>query len=96
MADFVFEWDVGKARANLRKHGVSFVEAVSVFGDPLAAIHDDPDHSMSEARELMVGHSSTGRLLIVSFTERANSVTIISARRVTRRERRDYEGRGTD
>jgi uncharacterized DUF497 family protein len=96
VADLVFEWDARKARANLRKHGVSFVEAVSVFGNPLAAIHDDPDHSMSEARELIVGRSSTGRLLIVSFTQRANSVRIINARRVTRRERRDYETRGTD
>ena len=93
MGDLLFEWDPAKARANLRKHGVSFVEAVTVFGDPLAAIHDDPDHSMSEARELIVGHSNTGRLLIVSFTERANSVRIIGARRVTRRERRDYEAR---
>ena len=96
MADLIFEWDAAKARANLRKHGVSFVEAVTVFADPLAAIHDDPDHSTSEARELIVGHSTAGKLLIVSFTEQANSVRIISARRVTRRERRDYEARSKD
>jgi uncharacterized protein len=93
VADLVFEWDAGKARANLRKHRVSFVEAITVFGDPLAAIHDDPDHSATEARELIVGHSSASRLLIVSFTERANSVRIVSARRVTPRERQDYEAR---
>jgi uncharacterized protein len=96
VADLVFEWDAAKARGNLRKHRVSFVEAVTVFGDRLAAIHDDPDHSVAETRELIVGHSSGGRLLIVSFTERANSVRIIGARRVTAQERRDYEARGKD
>jgi len=92
VADLIFEWDAGKARANLRKHRVSFAEAVTVFADPLASIHDDPDHSTPEdPRELIVGHSTSGRFLIVSFTERANSVRIISARRGTRRERQDYE-----
>ncbi|MGH9892916.1 MAG: BrnT family toxin [bacterium] len=91
MADLVFEWDSEKAASNLAKHCVSFEEALTVFADPLAAIHDDPDHSEDEERELIVGHSTAARLLIVSFTELPNSVRIISAREVTRRERRDYE-----
>jgi len=89
--EIIFEWDVAKAAANLRQHRVSFQEALTVFADPLAAIHDDPNHSEEESRELIVGSSTTGRLLIVSFTELAESVKIISARRLTRRERRDYE-----
>lgn len=91
MAELVFEWDAEKAAVNLRKHGVAFQEALTVFADPLAGIHDDPDHSEDEERELIIGHSSSGRLLIVSFTELPKSVRIISARRVTRRERRDHE-----
>ena len=94
MADLRFEWDAARARSNLRRHGVSFIEAATVFAGPLAAIHDDPDHAASEARELIVGHSTSGKLLIVSFTEQTGSVRIISARRVTRRERRDFEERG--
>ena len=93
MDGLVFEWDGAKAAANLRKHGVAFEEAVTVFADPLASIHDDPDHAEAEGRELIVGSSATGRLLIVSFTDLADSVRIISARRLTRRERRDYEER---
>ena len=91
MREIIFEWDAAKAAANLRQHRVSFQEALTVFADPLAAIHDDPNHSEEESRELIVGSSTTGRLLIVSFTELAESVRIISARRLTRRERRDYE-----
>jgi uncharacterized DUF497 family protein len=91
MSGLVFEWDAKKAASNLRKHGVSFDEALTVFADPLGAIHDDPDHSANEYRELLVGHSSSDRLLIVSFTELPKSVRIISARRATRQERRDYE-----
>jgi len=83
-------WDPRKAAANLRKHGVAFEEAVSVFADPLARIHDDPHHSVSERREIIVGHSARNRLLLVSFTERA-SVRLISARRATRHERKEYE-----
>lgn len=86
-----FEWDARKAASNLRKHEVSFEEAMRVFGDPLAKIFDDPAHSEGERRELIVGHSSPRRLLIVSFVERGNAVRILSARRTTRRERRDYE-----
>lgn len=73
------------------KHGVSFEEAITVFLDPLARIHDDPDHSVGEVRELIVGSSSSGRLVLVSFTERGDVVRIINARRPDAAERRDYE-----
>ena len=86
-----FEWDPAKAAANLSKHGVSFEEAATTFQDPLARIHDDPDHSTSERREIVVGHSSQGRLLVVSFTDRGSNIRLISARPATRRERGDYE-----
>jgi len=86
-----FEWDEQKAAGNERKHGVSFAEAATVFGDPLAAIFDDPGPSAEELREIIVGHSDHDRLLVVSFTEREGSVRIISARRATPREREDYQ-----
>ena len=86
-----FEWDPVKAAANAEKHGVSFDEAVTVFQDPLARIHPDPDHSQSEAREIVVGHSGKQRLLLVAFTDRQGKIRLISARELTRRERRDYE-----
>lgn len=82
---------VSKAEANVRKHDVDFLEASTVFADPLARILDDPDHSADESREIIVGHSMGQRLLIVSFTERGGRVRIISARAATRRERHDYE-----
>ena len=86
-----FEWDAAKAAANLKKHGVAFEEALTVFADPLAQIVDDPDHSGSEKREIIVGHSSSQRLLVVGFTEREGTVRIINARAATARERYDYE-----
>ncbi len=87
-----FEWDDNKARFNLRKHGVSFDEASTVFDDPLAAIFDDEAHSSAELRELIIGHSIAGRLLVVSFTERPGEILrLISARVATRKERQDYE-----
>ena len=86
-----FTWDPAKAASNLRKHGVSFEEALTVFADPLARIHDDPHHSGPESREIIVGHSTSGRLLLVSFTERAGVIRLISARRATRHEHKDYE-----
>jgi len=85
-----FEWDVAKSVSNLEKHNVSFEEAQTVFGDPLACIFDDEWHT-SEDREIMIGHSANNRLLLVCFTERAGAIRIISARRVTRKEQRDYE-----
>lgn len=87
-----FEWDSNKAARNLSKHGVSFHEAATVFGDPLAVTCSDPDHSESEDRFLTLGHSSAGELLVVAHTDRGNSIRIISARRATRRERKSYEG----
>ena len=90
--DLRFEWDETKAEINLSKHGVSFQEAQTVFLDPLARIFDDEFRSVDELREIIVGHSIDGRLLLVSFTERETGlVRIISARRATRRERNDYE-----
>jgi uncharacterized DUF497 family protein len=64
--DFSFEWEPRKALGNRRKHGVAFEEAIPVFGDPLARIFDDPDHSRSESREIIIGHCVRGRLLVVA------------------------------
>ena len=86
-----FEWDGEKAKRNITKHGVGFEEAVSVFFDPLAATFDDPDHSAVEQRYITVGHSSSGRLLVVSHTERGENVRIISARTATTHERKRHE-----
>jgi uncharacterized protein len=80
-----------KGRANFEKHGVPFEEAATVFQDPLARVHPDPDHSESEARGILIGRSGKGRLLLVAFTDRQGKIRLISARKVTRRERRDYE-----
>jgi uncharacterized protein len=88
-----FEWDAQKAESNLRKHRVSFEEATTVFGDSLALIFDDEAHSQYEPREIIIGHSDRNRLLLVSFTERSSITRIISARRATKKERRDYEER---
>lgn len=86
-----FEWDLTKARANRRKHGVSFEEAASAFGDSLAITYRDPDHSVGEMRWLTFGCSGKGRLLVVSHLERAPRVRIISAREATSHERKIYE-----
>jgi uncharacterized DUF497 family protein len=91
MAPPTFEWDSGKATANLNRHGVSFEDAATTFLDPLGKVHSDPDHSASEHREIIVGHSSGGQLLVVSFTDRSGTIRLISARRANRRERHDYE-----
>jgi uncharacterized DUF497 family protein len=86
-----FEWDESKAAASLKKHGVSFDEAETVFDNVLAVIFDDEAHSEGERREIMIGHFRSNRLLLISFTERSNVIRIISARLATRREREDYE-----
>lgn len=86
-----FEWDESKATVNLKKHGVSFEEAKTVFDNALAVIFDDEAHSVGEKREIMIGHSRDNRLLLISFTERPNAIRIISARLATRREHEDYE-----
>lgn len=86
-----FEWDDSKAVSNFSKHRVSFDEAKTVFDDPLYVDFYDPDHSDDEERYLIVGESSRGQLLIVSYTERKDSIRIISAREVTKLEREAYE-----
>ncbi|MFM9961880.1 MAG: BrnT family toxin [Planctomycetaceae bacterium] len=86
-----FEWDPDKADRNWRKHGISFHEAATVFDDPLAITYPDPDHSDEEERFVTFGHSESGRLLVVSHTDREQRTRIISARQATRRERNSYE-----
>lgn len=87
----IFEWDPEKAKSNLAKHGVSFQEASTVFGDPLSDTFDDPDHSIEEKRFIILGQSTASRLLFVSHTDDGNVVRIISAREATRGERNEYE-----
>lgn len=86
-----FSWDDRKASTNLRRHGVRFEEAATVFADPLGRIYDDPDHSEDELRFLLVGHSLAGRILVVVHAEKDDAIRIISARRVTPSEREEYE-----
>jgi uncharacterized DUF497 family protein len=86
-----FEWDLNKATGNLRKHGVSFTEAATVFDDPLSVTVLDPDHSTEEDRLIIVGQSYRRRLLILSFSERRDRFRIISARELTRAESEAYE-----
>jgi uncharacterized DUF497 family protein len=86
-----FEWDADKAAENRRKHSVSFEEATTVFGDRLAITYIDPDHSVGEYRFLTFGIAATGRLLVVAHTDRDDRIRLISAREMTRNERRDYE-----
>lgn len=86
-----FEWDPKKAQYNLKKHQVSFTEATTVFNDPLSVTYLDPDHSEQEARDIIIGLSANNRLLIVSHTDRDEIARIISAREVTRPERKLYE-----
>jgi uncharacterized protein len=88
---FRFRWDPSKDAVNRRKHGVSLDEARTVFADSPARIFPDEDHSEVEDRELIIGRSNVGRLLIVSFIERPDGIRIISARPPTRQERHDYE-----
>jgi uncharacterized DUF497 family protein len=86
-----FEWDRKKAKYNLRKHGVSFEEASTVFDDVLAAFYEDPDHSVHEKRLLMIGTSVRGRLLYIAFADRNERIRIISARVPTKEEKKLYE-----
>lgn len=91
MDEMEFEWDGGKAAANARKHGVSFHEAATVFGDPLAITFSDPDHPGNEYRFLTFGMSQAHRLLVVVHAGRGHRVRIISARAMTSHERKIYE-----
>lgn len=86
-----FVWSRAKASANERKHGVSFRESMTVFGDPLSLTAFDPDHSETEDRFITMGTSASGQLLVVVHADRSDRVRIVSARRATRRERKDYE-----
>src|SRR6185503_9565091 len=87
-----FEWDSAKAASNVRKHSISFDEAVTVFKDPLAFIFDDETHSQEEQREIIIGMSALRRMILVCFVERLEDVVrIISARPATRQEIKDYE-----
>ena len=86
-----FEWDNNKAAKNLNKHGVSFREAASVFGDPLALTFEGPDHSIDEHRMLTFGVTRTGKMVIVSHTQRNGLMRIISARLMEKHERHIYE-----
>ena len=91
---YVFEWDAAKAEENRRKHGVTFDEASTVFGDPLGILMRDPAHSVGEQRYLLLGSSNRRKLLVVAFAERPPRTRLISARRATRGERRKYEEEG--
>ena len=86
-----FEWDPRKSDINLKKHGVSFHEASTVFGDPLSLTFHDPDHSVGEHRFLTFGYSRINQLLAVVHTERHGKTRIISVRRATKQERKIYE-----
>jgi hypothetical protein len=86
-----FSWDGAKAMLNVAKHGVSFHEAATVFGDALAITYPDPDHSIGEERYVTFGHSVSGRVLVVAHVERHDTLRLISARPATRRERKLYE-----
>jgi hypothetical protein len=85
-----FEWDIDKARANVRKHGVTFEEARSCFYDPRQIVFYDPDHSDDEDRELLIAHSNQGRVLIISYTLKTEVIRIISARKATKSEEIRY------
>ena len=86
-----FAWDEKKAASNLSKHGVSFEEAATVFGDPLSDTFPDPDHSLEEHRFVIIGSSESGKILVVAHTDDGELVRIISAREVTHGERQSYE-----
>ena len=87
----IFEWDPEKAEINKRKHGVSFEEAATAFGDALSITVPDPDHSVGEHRFILIGRTHTGKTVVVAHSERRNRIRLISARRATRREMRAYE-----
>ena len=86
-----FEWDLNKAAKNNKKHGVSFNEAATVFGDPLSTTFPDPDHSIRESRFIIIGLSKSEKVLVVAHTYKINRVRIISARNAMLHERKYYE-----
>jgi len=86
-----FEWNDPKEARNLKNHGIDFSERIESFDDPLALVRADPEHSRDEHRLIIIGRSRKGRVLLTVFTERGAGIRIISSRRATRREVRDYE-----
>jgi len=86
-----FEWGPIKARSNANKHSVTFDDAATVFGDPLALTYPNPDHSQEEDRFITFGTMANGEMVVVSHTDREDSIRIISARRMTGKEVEDYE-----
>ena len=86
-----FSWDPRKDSLNHRDHGINFQEATTVFGDSLAVTVLDPDHSIGEERFITIGQSSSGQLLVVCHIEQGDTIRIISARRASAHERKDYE-----
>lgn len=86
----LFEWDENKNQINITKHGINFQEASTAFGDPMALDFDDPDHSLGEYRLLLLGMTITQRHVVISYTEREDQIRIISAREMTRNEKRIY------
>jgi uncharacterized DUF497 family protein len=87
----IYEWDPRKAKANIRRHAVAFEEAATIFLDPLAVTYPDPDHSGEELREITIGRSASHRVLFVSHTRRGERTRLISARKTTKRELKQYE-----
>ncbi|MFC2129969.1 BrnT family toxin [Bacteroidota bacterium] len=90
---YEFEWDINKSRENAKKHKISFDEAVSIFGDPLAIYFEDEEHSILEQRSKIIGISSQGKALLVVYAIRGNIVRIISTRLLTPKERKNYENK---
>jgi uncharacterized DUF497 family protein len=86
-----FEWDQRKSEKNVRKRGIAFEEAKTVFNDPFAITIDDPDHSDDEYRYIDIGMASKGEVLVVWYTERSENIRIIGCREATRSERKKYE-----
>ena len=86
-----FEWDSKKSQSNKRKHGITFEEASTIFGDPLSITIHDPAHSIGEDRFVTIGTSVNDKLIVVAHTERNDIIRIISARKATRNEKRQYE-----
>ena len=88
-----FEWDKRKAVLNIKKHGVSFENAATAFGDPLSVTIHDPKHSDDEDRFLLLGETQDKKLVVVAHTDRKDTIRLINARPATRQERKDYEKR---
>ena len=91
MENSEFQWDEEKAKSNLKKHGVSFEEGATIFNDPMIATISDPDHSEDEERFISIGMSMIRRLLTVIHTYRKERIRLVSARKATKAEKKNYE-----